>query len=226
LEAVEEGKCIFLNIKNFLVFQLSTSCGALIVVALATLLGLPNPLNAMQILWINIICDGPVAQSLGVEPKDLDTKTMPPRRKNEQITSKLLIFRVISTSLLMVLGTITVFYDGHKDGDITSKDRTRTFTCLVLFDLWNSLSCRSESKSIFKIGFFTNRMYNYAFMFVFLGQILVVYTPFLQSIFKTDSLTVYEWIFLIAVTSIIFWFEELRKIYHTTNKERSEYFRI
>src|SRR6478736_6341435 len=70
IHAIDEGKNIFYNIKNFLVFQLCTSLAALSLVAISSILGLPNPLNAMQILWINIICDGPVAQSLGVEPID------------------------------------------------------------------------------------------------------------------------------------------------------------
>ena len=65
LSAIEEGKSIYYNIKNFVRFQLSTSVSALSLIALSTVLGLPNPLNAMQILWINIIMDGPPAQSLG-----------------------------------------------------------------------------------------------------------------------------------------------------------------
>jgi Ca2+-transporting ATPase len=66
LQAIDDGKSIFSNIRNFLRFQLSTSFSALFLIAFSTLFGLPNPLNAMQILWINIICDGPVAQSLYV----------------------------------------------------------------------------------------------------------------------------------------------------------------
>lgn len=68
MAAIEEGKAIFYNIRNFVRFQLSTSISALSLIAISTLIGIPNPLNAMQILWINIIMDGPPAQSLGVEP--------------------------------------------------------------------------------------------------------------------------------------------------------------
>merc|ERR1719476_1087877 len=78
--AVEEGKAIFNNIRNFVTFQLSTSIAALSLVALSTITNLPNPLNAMQILWINIIMDGPPAQSLGVEqPDETVTKSRRPR---------------------------------------------------------------------------------------------------------------------------------------------------
>jgi len=86
--AIEEGKGIFANIRNFVRFQLSTSVAALTLVALATVLGLPAPLNAMQILWINIIMDGPPAQSLGVEPVDPAVLRTPPRRSDEEIITR------------------------------------------------------------------------------------------------------------------------------------------
>ena len=81
LSAIEEGKCIFYNIRNFVRFQLSTSIAALMLISLSTMLGIPNPLNAMQILWINVIMDGPPAQSLGLEPVDHEVLKRPPRGK-------------------------------------------------------------------------------------------------------------------------------------------------
>ena len=108
MAAVEEGKAIFYNIKNFLTFQLSTSVAALSIVAVANLTGMPNPLNAMQILWINIIMDGPPAQSLGVEPVDASVAKRPPRHKDEAIISTLVMQRVMSSALLIVLGTLYV----------------------------------------------------------------------------------------------------------------------
>merc|ERR1712174_183306 len=94
--AVEEGKAIFNNIRNFVTFQLSTSIAALSLIALSTLSNLPNPLNAMQILWINIIMDGPPAQSLGVEPPDEEvTKSNKPRASQEKIINKKLLKRVL-----------------------------------------------------------------------------------------------------------------------------------
>ncbi len=88
LSAVEEGKSIFYNIRNFVRFQLSTSIAALVLISLSSLLGIDNPLNAMQILWINVIMDGPPAQSLGLEPVDHEVLRRPPRKKSEEILSK------------------------------------------------------------------------------------------------------------------------------------------
>ena len=79
MAAIEEGKSIFNNIRNFVRFQMSTSIAALSLITLSTLMDAPNPLNPMQILWINIIMDGPPAQSLGVEPADTDAMKRPPR---------------------------------------------------------------------------------------------------------------------------------------------------
>lgn len=108
MAAVEEGKAIFYNIKNFLCFQLSTSVAALSIVAVANLTGMSNPLNAMQILWINIIMDGPPAQSLGVEPVSRKVANIPPRRSDEAIISRAVLQRVLSSAVLIVLGTLYV----------------------------------------------------------------------------------------------------------------------
>lgn len=101
--AIEEGKCIYFNIKNFLTFQLSTSVAALLLVALSNFFNLPNPLNPMQVLWINIIMDGPPAQSLGVEPVDPEIVRRPPRKRSDNILSRPLMLRVITSGILIVV---------------------------------------------------------------------------------------------------------------------------
>jgi Ca2+-transporting ATPase len=118
-------------------------------------------------------------------------------------------------ALMCVIGTLFVFISELIEGETTAKGRTLTFTCLVLFDLWNSLSCRSESRSIFQMGFTTNKMFNYALAFVLFGQLMVVYFPPLQSTFQTTSLSLGEWVYLILISSTIFWAEEIRKRYQT-----------
>ncbi|KAJ3083650.1 High affinity Ca2+/Mn2+ P-type ATPase-like protein [Rhizoclosmatium hyalinum] len=184
LYAIEEGKSIFYNIQNFLRFQLSTSISALTLVAASTVLGFANPFNAMQILWINIICDGPVAQSLGVELVDPDIMKKPPRAKGQPIT----------------------------------------FTCFVLFDMFNSMACRSVSRSIFSIGPFTNQMLNIAISLCLLGQLLVIYMPFFQSIFQTEALSLYDLLYLIVLTSSVLWVDEWRKYMKRRNGGNEDLF--
>ncbi|KAK9759437.1 High affinity Ca2+/Mn2+ P-type ATPase-like protein [Basidiobolus ranarum] len=213
LAAIEEGKSIFYNIQNFLTFQLSTSIAALTLIALSTFMGLPNPLNAMQILWINIIMDGPPAQSLGVEPVDKDVMHKPPRSKDASILTWNLLTRVLSKAVIIVIGTLYVYIHEMKDEGITARDTTMTFTCFVLFDMFNAMSCRSNKKSIFKLKLFSNRMFNYAVIGSLIGQLCVIYVPFFQTIFQTEGLVFSDFVYLTILTSSVFWVDELRKLW-------------
>jgi len=211
MAAVEEGKGIFYNIRNFIRFQLSTSIAALSLIAITTLAGLPNPLNAMQILWINILMDGPPAQSLGMEPVDKDVIRQPPRNSKQTMIDRSLIFNVLSSAMIIVAGTLFVFQHELQDNKLTPRDTTMTFTCFVLFDLFNALSCRSQDKSIFTIGFTTNRLFIFAVAFSLFGQLLVIFFPPLQWVFQTEALYVQDLLFLTAITSSVLVVSELKK---------------
>ncbi|XP_063234535.1 calcium-transporting ATPase type 2C member 1 isoform X2 [Bacillus rossius redtenbacheri] len=211
ISAIEEGKGIFYNIRNFVRFQLSTSIAALSLIALATLMGIPNPLNAMQILWINIIMDGPPAQSLGVEPVDKDVVKQKPRNVKEPMITRSLIFNVLLSACIIIGGTLWVFKREMSDNIITPRDTTMTFTCFVFFDMFNALSCRSQTKSIFSIGLFSNRMFLVAVTLSVIGQLLVVYFPPLQMVFQTEALHVTDIVFLVGLTSTVFIVLELKK---------------
>uniref|UniRef100_A0A8D0DJ70 Calcium-transporting ATPase n=1 Tax=Salvator merianae TaxID=96440 RepID=A0A8D0DJ70_SALMN len=145
MNAIEEGKGIFYNIKNFVRFQLSTSISALSLIALSTIFDLPNPLNAMQILWINIIMDGPPAQSLGVEPVDKDAIKQPPRSPTDTILNRSLILKILLSAAIIISGTIFVFWKEIPESGVTPRTTTMTFTCFVFFDLFNALTCRSQT---------------------------------------------------------------------------------
>lgn len=223
LTAIEEGKGIFNNIQNFLTFQLSTSVAALSLVALSTTLNLPNPLNAMQILWINILMDGPPAQSLGVEPVDHEVMKKPPRKRSEKILTSAVLKRLIGTATCIILGTTYIFVkEMAEDGIVTARDTTMTFTCFVFFDMFNALACRHSTKSIFEIGFFTNKMFNLAVGLSLLGQMCAIYIPFFQRVFKTESLTIADLCLLIMISSSVFIVDELRKLYY--KRKNASYF--
>lgn len=215
LHAIEEGKGIFSNVQNFLTFQLSTSAAALSLVFICTCLGYRNPLNAMQILWINIIMDGPPAQSLGVEPVDPDVMAQPPRRRGAPVLTWPLIQRVLTSASIIMTGTMLVYTHEMLDGVVSKRDTTMTFTCFVLFDMFNALSCRSESKSVLRgeVGLFSNTLFNWAVSLSLLGQLMVVYLPWLQEVFQTEALGVWDLAGLVAVASLVFWVDEGRKWY-------------
>lgn len=210
LNAIEEGKGIFYNIQNFITFQLSTSIAALTLIATATFFGLPNPLNAMQILWINILMDGPPAQSLGVEPVDHEVMNKPPRKRNDKILTPFVIRRVLQSAAMIILGTLYIFVKEMQDNQITARDTTMTFTCFVFYDMFNALSCRHYSKSIFEMGL-TNPMFNFAVAGLLLGQLCAIYVPFFQSVFQTEALSFGDLLHLLVITSTVFFADEARK---------------
>lgn len=124
LPAVEEGKSIFYNIQNFLSFQLSTAVAALSLITLSTVFKLASPLNAMQILFINILMDGPPAQALGVDPVDKEIMRQPPRKKGGHVLSTRVIYRVLFSAAMIVLGTLWIYTVETSDGSMSRRDQT------------------------------------------------------------------------------------------------------
>lgn len=164
----------------------------------------------MQILWINILMDGPPAQSLGVEPVDHEVMNKPPRKRNDVILTQQVIKRVLQSAAIIIVGTMYVFIKEMTDGVITARDTTMTFTCFVLFDMFNALSCRHYSKLIFELGM-TNQMFNFAVLGSLIGQFCAVYVPFFQSIFQTEALSFGDILRLVILTSTVFAVDEIRK---------------
>uniref|UniRef100_A0A671WT12 P-type Ca(2+) transporter n=1 Tax=Sparus aurata TaxID=8175 RepID=A0A671WT12_SPAAU len=203
MSAIEEGKGIYNNIKNFVRFQLSTSIAALTLISLATLMNFPNPLNAMQILWINIIMDGPPAQSLGVEPVDSDVIRKPPRNVRDSILTRSLLIKVLVSAFIIVCGTLFVFWREVNDHQFLSLYTTMTFTCFVFFDMFNALSSRSQTRMVHEMGLCSNRTFCYAVLASIMGQLLVIYFPPLQNVFQTESLSFFDLLFLVTLTSSV-----------------------
>lgn len=213
LNAIEEGKCIFYNIRNFVRFQLSTSISALMLISLSTLLDIPNPLNPMQILWINVIMDGPPAQSLGLEPADHEVLKRPPRKQREEILSRGLLINVLISASVIITGTLWVFKENMDDGKMTARETTMTFTCFVFFDMFNALSSRSQERLIHEIGFFSNRVFVLAVSLSILGQFAVIYLPPLQYIFQTEALSFVDLVLLTLLSSSVFIVSETKKLW-------------
>uniref|UniRef100_A0A158Q6Z3 Calcium-transporting ATPase n=1 Tax=Elaeophora elaphi TaxID=1147741 RepID=A0A158Q6Z3_9BILA len=219
--AVEEGKGIYHNITNFVRFQLSTSVAALSLIAISTLFEFENPLNAMQILWINIIMDGPPAQSLGVEPVDKDIIRQPPRDVRQPMIDNAFITNILISAAIIIAGTLSVFYkEMSADNEVTPRDTTMTFTCFVLFDMWNALACRSSRKLIWEIGLLRNRMFCFAVFGSIFCQLAVIYFPPLQKVFQTEALSLFDLLFLTVLTSTVFIIAEIRKYLELKMKKK------
>ena len=158
--------------------------------------------------------DGPPAQSLGVEPVDPAVMSRPPRPKNAPALTRRVLKRVAQSATIIITGTLITYIRGlTEDGAVTAYDTTMTFTCFVLFDMFNAMACRSEAKSILRgeVGLFSNKMFNYAVMGSLAGQGAVIYMPFFQRIFQTEALAFGDIIYLLILASSVFWVDEGRK---------------
>ncbi len=195
VKAVREGRTIFDNIRRFVRFQLSTNIGAIITITSASIMGLPVPFNPIQVLWINIIMDGPPAQSLGVEPPEKGVMERPPIK--EDIIPRRNIIKIVIAGVVMSVGTLALYYYMLSAGADLTKAMTMAFTVFVMYQIFNVFNCRSD-------GGFSNKFLFIAVGASFLLQLGVIYVPFLQGIFRTTSLGGIEWIIILLVASTIF----------------------
>lgn len=219
LPAVEEGKGIFNNIQNFLCFQLSTAVSALTLITLSTALGLKNPLNPMQILFINILMDGPPSQSLGVDPVDPSIMKRPPRKRTDPIITSRLIARILFSASTIVLGTIWIYWgELNGDGFADSRDQTMTFTCFVFLDLTSAIQSRGLTVPLWPNG---NKMLITTVSVSFVTQLALIYLAPLQGIFQTTSLSMSDLLLLFFIAAISFSAHEARRRWER-NESREE----
>ncbi|MGJ0517219.1 MAG: cation-translocating P-type ATPase [Methylomicrobium sp.] len=211
VKAVKEGRRIYENMVKFIRFQLSTNIGAILTVAGAQFLGLPSPFSAIQLLWINIIMDGPPAMSLSIDPGRADTMSEAPRLTEARILSLRRFGNLFTYGLTMAAGTLGVLCSALPNGDAEHANAL-AFTTFVLFQVFNVFNARSEKGSAFNGHFFANKMLWLTLLGVCLLQILVIHWTPAQRIFHTASLTANDWMIAAAVASSVLILEEARKL--------------
>jgi P-type Ca2+ transporter type 2C len=210
VRAVEEGRVIFDNIVKFVRFQLSTNIGAILTVLAATLMAMPAPFTAIQLLWINIIMDGPPAMTLGVEPARPGIMQAEPRRQDAQILTARRLARLGLYGVTMMVGTLWLFHDALASHG-QAYALTLAFTTFVLFQFFNVFNARNEHHSSFNRQFFANWKLWLALGGVLALQVLVVHWPPAQAIFATTHLHAEDWIMAALVASSVLVLEESRK---------------
>jgi Ca2+-transporting ATPase len=210
--AVKEGRTIYDNIVKFVRFQLSTNIGAMLTLLCAPLFGLATPFTAIQILWINIIMDGPPAMSLGVEPARPDSMQLPPRSRDVAILTGKRLSVLVMFGVLMAAGTLAAYSLGLSHGDHRYAV-TLTFTTFVLFQFFNIFNARAERSSAFNRQLFCNEKLWLAIVSMVLLQMVVVYWEPAQTIFDTVDLRPLDWVWSVAIASSILFVEEIRKLF-------------
>ncbi len=209
--AVKEGRTIYDNIVKFVRFQLSTNVGAILTVLGAQLLGLPTPFTAIQILWINIIMDGPPAMTLGLEPARPGIMNESPRSPEARILTLPRFARLLAYGTIMAAGTIGVFFYGLQTGG-QAYALTLAFTTFVLFQFFNVFNARAERGTAFNRQFFANGKLWMALIGVVGLQVVVVHWSPAQEIFRTTDLSVADWGLTFAVAASVLLLEEARKL--------------
>ncbi|MBD3312668.1 HAD-IC family P-type ATPase [archaeon] len=225
--AVEEGRGIFDNIKKFVKFLLSANADTITEVLTAILMGLPLPFLPVHILWMNLVTDGFPALALSVDPKDKDVMERKPRDPNKSLLSEVGLFAlaagVIDAIASIILYLVALSYEGYFVNPAPyalSKARTMAISSAIIYELFFVFNCRDDDKSVwergFKENFLSNKKLTIAVVISLTLQLMVIYLPFLQAIFKTTSLTFIElgMVFLFASTGLLIlprWFhKELR----------------
>ncbi|MFW3171968.1 cation-translocating P-type ATPase [Geodermatophilus sp. CPCC 206100] len=214
--AVREGRGIYDNVVKFVRFQITTAWSFVLIFLTAGVLGLAGgaPFAALQILWVNIIMDGPPAMALGLDRVEDDAMSRPPRPVRERILTPGRIGRILFSAVVMAVGTLLVLAltPGTEPAlGLATEAGTLAFTTFVLFQAVNLLNVRGQDTSVFSRHTLTNRALWIALAAILVLQVLVVHLPPLQGLFGTTALDAGQWALAAAVASSVLWAEEVRK---------------
>ncbi|MBK7377217.1 MAG: cation-translocating P-type ATPase [Ferruginibacter sp.] len=209
VRAVREGRRIYDNILKFIKYLMTTNSGELWTLLLGPMIGLPVALLPIHILWINLVSDGLPAISLSFEKAEKDIMNRPPRPPQQSVFSNGRGMHMIWVGMLMA-GISLSAQAWAINNDLHWQ--TIVFNVLCLSQMGHVLAIRSEKRSLFSIGIFSNKPLILAVMIALLLQFVVTYTPFLQPIFQTESLSLYEFIIVGASSSLVFIAVEIEKV--------------
>jgi Ca2+-transporting ATPase len=184
--AVEEGRIVFGNIKKYLMYLLSCNVGEIVLLAGSVIAGLPLPLTAVQILYVNLATDGLPALALAVDPPESDLMRRKPRDPRVGIFTRPVVAMLLTAGLWSGLVNITLFTMAIRDGRSVQEAMALTFVTLVLIQFFNAYNCRSDRLTIFRQPF-ANRWLNTAVLWELVLLVAIAYVPFLQRPFGTFS---------------------------------------
>jgi Ca2+-transporting ATPase len=222
--AVEEGRAIYDNIKKYLVYLISCNIAEILILGGSFFIGLPLPLVAIQILWVNLTTDGLPALALGVDPPDPDIMRRPPRDPQESVFSRRIIalMTVMALNITFVIVPLFFWYlksggyyeqgvsEAMKEG-ILLKGQTIVLAMMVLFELINAYNNRSDQHSLFKVGFLKNKWLNWSVLSSVVLAVIVIQVPALDQVFHTSYLNMKDWVIVIIATLTIFPVVEITK---------------
>jgi Ca2+-transporting ATPase len=200
--AVRQGRRIFDNIRKFVKYTMTSNSGEIWTLFLAPFMGLPIPLLPIHILWINLVTDGLPGLALAVEPEEKGVMNRPPRHPKESIFAHGMWQHIVWVGLLM--GGVSIVTQAWAYHTGSAHWQSMVFTVLTLSQMGHALAIRSERRSLFDLGFASNKPLLYAVLLTFALQMAVLYVPFLNPIFKTVPLGPDELLFCLVLSSVVF----------------------
>jgi Ca2+-transporting ATPase len=222
--AVEEGRAIYDNIKKYLVYLISCNIAEILILGGSFFIGLPLPLVAIQILWVNLTTDGLPALALGVDPPDPDIMRRPPRDPQESVFNRRIMMLMAVMALNITFVIVPLFYWYLKSGgyyapgvsaamkeEILLKGQTVVLAMMILFELVNAYNNRSDRHSLFKVGFFKNKWLTWSILSSVVLAVIVIQVPALDPLFHTSFLTTRDWIIVTLAALTIFPVVEITK---------------
>ena len=218
--AVEQGRVIYDNIRKFIKYLLTSNSAEILVMLVGPFLGLGLPLLPLQILWINLVTDGPPALALSTEPAERDIMRRPPRPPGESVFARGLGRHVVWVGVLMALVSLaTGLWYSQTAPEIW---QTMVFTTLTLSQLSHVMAIRSGDESLFSVGPLSNMPLLGAVALTFVLQLLAIYTPFFQRFLETEALPLADLAIAVALSTIIFWAVEVEKWLARRKSSREE----
>ncbi|MFK5707997.1 cation-translocating P-type ATPase [Lysinibacillus boronitolerans] len=216
VKAIANGRSIYTNIKNAILFLLSGNAGAIFVVLYATVLGLPVPFAPVHLLFINLLTDSLPAIAIGLEPNNKKTMKDKPRNIHTPLLNKAFTTQVVLEGILIAISTIIAFQIGLSTGD-TLTASTMAFTTLCLSRLVHGFNSRSK-QSIFAIGVFSNKYTWFAFIIGVLSLHIVLFMPMLTTVFEVAPLTLAQLGFIYSLSVLPFLVNQWYKLLFVRNR--------
>jgi Ca2+-transporting ATPase len=196
--AVEEGRGIFSNIKKYLMYLLSSNIGEIGLMAGASLAGLPLPLSAVQLLYVNLATDGLPALALAVDPPEADLMRRPPRDPRSGIFTRPVVTLMLVGGVWSTIVNLGLFVWALNSGRSIQEAMTMAFVSLVLIQFFKAYNFRSDRHSVLRKPF-ANKWLNLAIVWELFMLGLILYVPFLQKAFGTFGLPMMDWLIIIVM---------------------------
>jgi Ca2+-transporting ATPase len=221
VSAIEEGRGVFQNIRKVVKFLLSTNIGeGLTILASLLLFPVGQPIiTPIQILWVNLVTDGLLDITIAMEPRESDVMSEPPRPPDAPIVDSDMVRNMLIVALFMAAGTLWNFFSDFQTRGLIHA-QTMAFTTLAMFQVFNALNVRSRTKSVFKLGLFTNRWLLGAIVLSVALQIAANQLPLLQTALNTEALDLIDWIRVLGVSVSVLIVDELRKLIESRIRAR------